>query len=70
VDPPIVHGEGDAAVADLVADLTEIDHPVAVLGLNVVHHAVLVGGGEVAVGTSKGVGAKGDDLLLDGQSLL
>ena len=61
----VVHGEGHTAVAHLVTDRAGVDHAVAVPGLDVVDHAVLVGGGEGTVGTAEGAGTEGDDFLLD-----
>jgi len=65
----VVHGERYPAVAHLLAGLTGIDHSRAVLGVDVVDHAVLVGGGEGAVGASEGVGTEVDDFLLDLETL-
>ncbi len=59
----VVHGQCNPAVAHLGAGLTGVDHTRAVLGIDVVHHAALVGGGEGTVRASKGVGAEGDDFL-------
>ncbi len=59
----VVHGQRYPAVAHLGAGLTGVHHTRAVLGIDVVHHAALVGGGEGTVRAPKGVGAVGDDFL-------
>jgi hypothetical protein len=59
-----VHGQRHAAVAHLVAGPAGVVHTLNVPRLNMVDHAVLIGGDKRAVGTAKRAGAKGDDFLL------
>ena len=66
----VVHGQRHPAVAHFLAVGAGEDDAVAVLGLDVVDHAALVGGGEGAVGAAVGIGAEGDDALLDELALV